>query len=205
MLDGAQYSAWQVLDSANAYYELSAVFTSRLPATLNEPIERGDLAAASATNRILALELYLKAMLIGLEAQIPQEHDLKILFDALPVRNQEEIKHYFDIRCQALPQNNIPWELCIFFGIGSTLLDDASLDKVEDRRVRSDHSLDGLLIRNRGGFVASRYLFEKAKPNHISMFNYEHRRLGILCSVLCEGLENGLPQRQVKYKRHFGF
>lgn len=84
--EGATYSSWQVLNSANSYYALSTGFTLSLPRSLRD-VEKSftgmEGATASATNRILALELYIKAYLVGAEVSVPFEHDLKLLFDLL--------------------------------------------------------------------------------------------------------------------------
>lgn len=69
----------------------------------------------------------------------------------------------------------------------------------------TDTSLAGLLERNRRGFVESRYLFDQARFGVCSIFVYEHLRLGILCSVLCELLEASLQNRSQQYKRPFEF
>jgi hypothetical protein len=205
--DGSSFSVWHVIDSANAYYELSTVFTSQVPETLAEmakTIVRNDLAAASATNRFLALELYLKALLMAASVRVPEVHNFVTLFAAIPAQNQKEIRAEYDKRISVIPGTGTAWGLEILFGVGTTPLNDAEIDK-QIPRVQFDNSLPELLLRNKDGFVESRYLFAAAKPGKISCFYYEHRTLAVLCGVLCEGLEHSLPGRQPGYKRHFRF
>jgi hypothetical protein len=206
LVEGSKFSPWQVLDAANSYYALSNTFTSSLPRELGE-IERSKPTmsdiAASATNRIFALELYLKAMLIGGDQTFPKDHDLKMLFDALPKDRRQTIKFHFDERSKLDAELNVCWQLSICFRLGGFF------DDTEDWRARgstpTDPSLSALLVRNRHGFAASRYIFQEAKHDKSSFFEYEYKRLAILCSILCEGLETGLPIKQPDYRRNFSF
>jgi len=205
-LDGSKYSSWFVLDTANSYYMLSNVITSTLPETMVD-VNRSALSmsaiAASATNRIFALELYLKALLIGGNQFFPKDHDLKILFDSLKKETRQIIKEHFDQRCKVNTGAEISWELSIFFRLGGDFDERPALRAKES--IPTDPSLSAMLVRNRHGFAVSRYLFEQANHNETSSFDYEYRRLAILCSILCEALENSLPTRPSHYRRTFQF
>lgn len=205
-LDG-HYSPWQILDAANGYYELSTLFTYSLPKTITE-VENSSLrmerAVASATNRLLALELYFKATLIGADVAVPKEHDLKILFDALPKHLRQTVKEHYDDRSQVGTAPDVCWELGIHFRLGSDAFEDAARNQ-HNATAPTDTSLSALLVRNRHGFVSSRYLFQNARHDKISSYNYEYKRLAILCGILCEGLENSLPSKQSGYARNFIF
>lgn len=203
MLDGSKYNVWTVVDLANSYCELSASFTSNLPTTVEELTEQRFLGVASVTNRILAVELYLKALLIGQGGLFPASHDLVVLFDALPEFIRRDIEHMFNERIQATSEV-LPWELQYYFGIGP-MPDSETREKVEQRTPRPENSLASLLVRNRKGFVSSRYLFEYAKRDEVSVFNYEYRRLAILCSILCEGVERSMQGQNPGYVRRFHF
>lgn len=75
--DGGLYSPYQVLSAANAYYALSAALTDSLTDTSKEGRRLDidmDAIAASATNRLLALELYFKALLVGLPVPVAWDH-----------------------------------------------------------------------------------------------------------------------------------
>lgn len=85
--DGRLFSPWAAIDAADGFYRLSSQFTDALPedlaAAANAAQDLGALTA-SATNLILAVELYLKAVLIGAELPVPWTHDLVELFKSLP-------------------------------------------------------------------------------------------------------------------------
>lgn len=205
--DGAAFSVWHAIASANSYYELSTVLTSQVPGTLAEMAKtaiRDDLTAASATNRLLALELYLKAVLMVSGVPVPEVHNFAILFAALSEDNRKAIEAQYDERINLIPKEGATWGLEILFGVGATQLDDAEVEK-QIPRVTLDHSLSELLSRNKDGFVESRYLFTATEPGKISCFCYEHRALAVLCGVLCEGLEHSVTEKQPGYKRHFNF
>jgi hypothetical protein len=203
--DGSKHSVWQVLDAANAYYALSTVFTSSLPYHIEEiPSSlRMDGAIASATNRLLALELYLKAFLIGAGVTVPFEHDLKSLFDLLSKENREIIKNHFDERTKLHVGEGVAWSVTMLFQLGSDF--DVHPFRPQPGASRIDPSLSALLVRNRHGFVVSRYLFQEAKFDRVSAYHYEHRALAVICGILCEGLENSLPDRSPRYRRTHQF
>ena len=98
VFDGSKYNMWQVADMANCYYELSKTFTSNIPTTPANIAKQHFLGGASATNRILALELYFKALLVGQQGSVPMDHDLMALFNALPAFFRREIERMFDKR-----------------------------------------------------------------------------------------------------------
>jgi hypothetical protein len=202
-LDGAKYSPWQVLSSANAFYALSCVYTDRLPKDVTHPNPQfGTLAdaQASATNRILGLELYLKAMLVGVGAQFPADHDLVVLFRALPVDVQNEVEEGYNKRRTAADDPDAIVGIIIGFQLTDSP-DQTVHDLPEPNAI--DRSLAGLLERNRKGFVEARYLFGQASFDTASLFVYEHLRIAILCGVLCKILETSLPNRSERYNRSF--
>ena len=200
--DGGKHSAWFILSSANAYYSLSATITEKLPRTDEElssaPPSIVDLAA-SATNRILALELYIKACLVMFRLAVPMVHDLKILYDALPEQTRQTFEQCFNERCNLMPPHEIGW-LAVCFQMADYCDDDAL-----KKEAVSDMSLAALLERNREGFLLSRYLFQEGKREEATRFDYEYRRLSILCGIVCEGLENTIICRPDWYGRNFDF
>ncbi|MCW2858244.1 MAG: hypothetical protein JWR52_3859, partial [Marmoricola sp.] len=160
-------------------------------------------AVASATNRLLAVELYLKAFLVGAGVSVPFEHDLKLLFDLLSKENRETIKFHFDDRSKPHTAEGVAWSVTMLFQLGSDF--DVRPFRQKPDTARIDPSLSALLVRNRHGFVVSRYLFQEAKFDKVSTYNYEHRALAILCGILCEGLESSLPDRSPIYQRTHQF
>ncbi|QBE64274.1 hypothetical protein [Pseudoduganella lutea] len=201
-VDGSKYSPWQLLEAANAYYALSNVLTSELADTMAmaESIkpDLGD-AAASATNRVLAVELYFKALFVGAELPVPLTHDLVTLFDTLPPDIREPIEqNYANVCADADP--NLPWEVALYFQLGK-----APKKMIVPKTNPSDGALKAFLERNRGGFVLTRYLFEQGTHDNVSHYRYEYRRLGILCRILCGMLEMWLQNPLPGYKRGFNF
>lgn len=205
-LDGSKYSSWQVLEAANAYYALSNVFTDALPETM-DGVDRAmvnmDAGVASATNRILALELYLKAILIGANLSMPLVHDLRILFGALPSVYRNKFLKSFDDRCGLDNGLGVAWQLTFSFQLVNDF-ENAKLGK-RGKAQDFDQTLSGLLYRNWEGFVVSRYLFSDATLSQVSRYDYEYRRLAIICGILCETLEKELPNGSPTYKRTFAF
>ena len=96
-VDASTWSIWQVIEHANTYFEFSKLFTDKLPPSIHDldlVAQRTDLATASATNRILALELYLKAFIAARRLPVPKDHDLVVLFSALP----EDIRKFVKLQ-----------------------------------------------------------------------------------------------------------
>lgn len=201
--DGSKYNVWQVIDLANSYYELSTTFTANLPSTVEGLMAQRFLGVASATNRVLAIELYLKAVLVGQAVPVPMTHDLVVLFNSLPDFIRQDIERMFNARMQATPRQPY-WELQYFFGIGD-MPESEARKQAEQEVPRSCNTLAGLLERNKEGFVDSRYLFQYAERDKVSVFKYEHHTLAILCSILCEGLESSMQGRNPGYQRRFKF
>lgn len=204
LINGASHSPWQVLTSANAYYALSLVFTTKLPFYVSDSIPEVDMdeAVASATNRVLAVELYIKALLIGADANFPADHDLPTLYEHLPEYIRTEVEKEFNKKKAIADDSDVLAERIYWFQLTQTPGQPiGTLAKPEP----TDNSLDGLLKRNRHAFIDSRYLFGSAKFEESSVFVYEHLRLAILCSVLCHLLEESLQNRYQDYKRTFSF
>jgi hypothetical protein len=204
-LDGASYSPWQLLGDANAYYALSRVFTEKVPQDIFAPgVEAPDLheALASATNRVLALELYLKSLLVGAGVEFPADHDLPKLFQCLPLNIQAEVEAEFNKRRSAADEPKVCAETILWFQLTQSL--DQQIDSLTIPKP-VDTSLAGLLERNRRAFIESRYMFDQARFDAPFRFVYEHLRLAILCSVLCNLLEQSLLNRSPGYKRAFKF
>lgn len=204
LLNGSLYSPWQVLTSANAYFQLSLVYTDKLPVYINGPFPdvKMEEGIASATNRVLAVELYLKALLIGASVKFPAEHDLPTLFECLPKEIQREVEANFDKRKGIANNPNVLAEVIHWFQLTDKA--EHSIERAELPQPVQD-SLRELLIRNRRAFMESRYLFDKASFEAPARFIYEHLRLAVLCSVLCDLLEASLLNRNHTYIRTFSF
>ncbi|XYJ11392.1 hypothetical protein ACSUZJ_05235 [Telluria sp. B2] len=203
--DGAKFSPWQLLTSANAFYALSCFYTDRMPEDVTDPNPQFPPLAegqASATNRILALELYLKALLVGASVQFPANHDLLALFRALPEDIRKDIEAGYEERRGLADDPAVFATVVLRFQLTHTPRQPIE-ELPEPKQI--DRSLVALLERNRNGFVESRYLFDQASFDAPSLFVYEHLRLAVLCGVLCNLLETELQNRQFSYRRAFSF
>lgn len=203
--NGATFSPWQVLTSANAFYSLSRIYTDQIPTDVtdpNPPFPALAEAQASAANRLLALELYFKTLLVGAGVHFPADHDLIALFQALPAEIQREVEAGYERRRSVADDPTVFATVVLRFQLTSTpeqRVGELPMPKEIDR------SLAALLERNRKEFVRVRYLFDEASFDAPSLFVYEHLRLGVLCGVLCDLLETHLLNRQNAYKRAFRF
>lgn len=198
--DGSKSSPWHVLEAANAYYALSTIFT-----TQHQELDDGEEcdmneSVASATNRILALELYMKAVLVAVPLPVPMEHDLVKLFNALPERMRVYFSRKFDEWTEAHPRQ-------IRLRVESSFqLSDVERElELSDNVVILDPSLEALLERNKDGFVDSRYLFQAARWDEIKIHTYEYPRLELICKIICETLERDIQNRPSSYNRSFVF
>lgn len=188
MLDGSQWSPYQVKAAADAYYKLSCVLSDSLsddPGAIENEGHTLAIIGASATNRFLALELYFKAIFIGLGIGFPKTHDFVALFDRLPQDDQKRIQHRYDALAAIGNTTDMNWALNVSFQKGDVELDRPIVGVLEE-------SLAGLLARNRKGFENWRYVFQEAKASGPTIYTYEHRALGVLCIVLQEVLDEGL-------------
>src|SRR5262249_29254465 len=89
-----------VFGAAKAHHDLALRYIVALPtdpACATKAAQSWDVGelVASATNIILALELYLKTLLIAADRSVPTEHDLVILFGWLPKDNRNELARYY--------------------------------------------------------------------------------------------------------------
>jgi hypothetical protein len=188
-----KYSPWQIFGAANAYYALSDVLTVSFPED-PEAMARTDIdmsaVMASATNRILALELYLKALLVGSGVPVPMVHNLVTLFNALPDQTREVITLHYDQRSIVENLLDLALSVVVCFQL------DAPADNSEIRKTKEETPIDltllGLLERNNDGFIDFRYLFQRASASQTNLFEYEYRRLAILCKLLRDTLDQNL-------------
>jgi hypothetical protein len=198
--DGAKASPWHVLETANAYYELSTPFTDWVHAVAYSGEFDMHKSVASATNRILALELYIKALLVAIPATVPKVHDLVVLFEALPEVMRNALSERFDQGCKL---GGPVMSVSVESSFQLTHVEEEL--QVAESSPKHDPSLIALLERNRDGFVDSRYLFAEAKFDKVETYNYEFPRLAMACLVLCEVLERDLGKHPSTYKRTFNF
>lgn len=88
------------------------------------------------------------------------------------------------LRCDTNPDQT--WSFHIYFQLGDHAI--VTPDYLEP----VDETLGALLERNKEGFSVSRYLFEKARADAPSLYEYEYVRLGVLSGALREILDASL-------------
>lgn len=186
------YSPFQLLEAANAHFALSEVYTSTFPddqeAMSKTAIDMAQ-SLASATNRILAVELYFKSLLVALPVEVPRVHDLVVLFEHLPPEVCSTITQLYNQYTRQISSDHAQ-AVRITFRLKASV--DVGQMKSETARADVNLSLPTLLELNREGFVDSRYLFERAVTDESRHYIYHYRRLAILCRVLREILEVSL-------------
>jgi hypothetical protein len=139
----------------------------------------------------LAVELYLKAVLIGAELPVPWTHDLVELFESLPENWRTAIKDRYNARAGSTPSVTSSLRLHVRL---ETEVD--SIEDIEASRTPVDQSLPSLLGRNRSAFVTWRYIHEGMSRDkvEVEVYEYEFRRLRLICEILREALVASLPR-----------
>ena len=121
-----------------------------------------------ATNLGFAIELYLKALLIHLDLQVPHVHDLRALYDAIPQPVRAIIENVYDA---ALPD-----EVRRLRGRVSLTLAKGPIENPRWDDYRVSLALPDLLTRSRDLFESWRYIFEftqpKNSPHQFHQFEY---------------------------------
>lgn len=175
---------------ANAYFGLARPLLDRLAARLEE----GAHAAADtatvfsiATNIALALELYLKAIRIGLKMTSPDTHNLWALYKSLPNEVKTRLEAEYDARvAERLPTQLFDLNICI--QRGGKPSDPIEFPKHEER----SKLLPALIKRSAFMFVAWRYVYESVPPTQkYAFFSFEHSHLRIACETLLTFLQQG--------------
>jgi len=188
--DGKLFSPWAAIDAADGFCRLSSQFTEALPEdremTANAAQDFGALTA-SATNLILAVELYLKAVLIGAELPVPWTHDLVELFKSLPENWRTGIEARYNARAGGTP--DVTSSLRLYVRLAKPV------EGIEAIRNPVDQSLPSLLERNRSAFITWRYIHEGMSRDKVEVYEYEFRRLKLICELLREQLVASLPSK----------
>lgn len=174
----------------NAYFELARPLLASLTRDLDPkapPVVDASLVFSSATNIALALELYLKAIQIGLRMHPPETHDLWDLYKRLPVNTKASLESAFNAKRAALsPTANCEMQICIQRGPESAPPDEFPRDASKSNDLRA------LLKRSRRMFVAWRYVYESVAPMQTyAFFTFEHAHLRLACETLIEFLQRG--------------
>jgi hypothetical protein len=132
--------------------------------------ELGDLVAC-ATNLGFAIELYLKALLTHLDLPVPQVHDLRALYDAIPQPVRALIEDVYDTKW---PDQARQLRGRVSFTLARGPLEEPRWD---DYKVSP--ALPDLLARSRDLFQSWRYVFEFSQPEH-SPYQFHQFEYGLL-------------------------
>lgn len=171
---------WAML-AADAFAKNSRLFIDSLPKDINQSANAavrnlGGLVA-SATNLALAAELYLKSLIILLHMDIPNTHELWVIFRRLPLELRREIEKEFDSSCESLPEQAVGLQLDLWAG-------GEPETPLPDIPSEGKYDLKSVLRRSSNAFVTWRYIYEKGEEGKHVLFDYEYGRLGVFCGIL---------------------
>ncbi len=152
---------------------------SRWSACSTPPTHFGDLVAC-ASNLAFALELYMKTLLAHLELPVPQDHDLRNLYDSIP----QEWKAPVEDRYGALLSRWVGQRASI------TLAKGPADDPLWDDYPCKSKELPEVLARSRHLFQSWRYIYEFTEPSR-SAYQLHQFEYGPLISA-CEAFRETL-------------
>ena len=168
------------ITTADAFRMDAQRFIQRIPRKLNDV---PDFAAsrlggmfAAATQLALATELYLKALhgLLGGGKNVPQTHELQVLFSLLPELLQEIITDSF---VSAVKQARLRED------DSATLVIASGPVRTDQRQGRREMTIQLLLERNNTAFVRWRYMHE-IPPDESFAVEFDYFHLDTLCGCL---------------------
>lgn len=176
---------------AEAFQRLSEPLIFRIASEVNEgrqepSAELGDVVAA-AVNLAFALELYLKTLLAQMGLPVPQHHNLRELYDAVPLRTKGQIQEKYDTAWRS------EWnERRASITVAKGPPDPPIWDDYREKRKDISH----LLERARDCFQSWRYVWEYARPpdTHYQFHEFEYGLLLSACvavrAIIMDGLSN---------------
>jgi len=165
---------------AEAFHAHAQPFIKRLgeegikrPVEITE--ELGQLVAC-ATNLALALEMYLKTLLTLLAIAVPQTHDLRVLYDALP------LTAVMDVLDRYAKGGSIIFPL----RASVTIAKGAPCEPPWKDYHEESTDLPEVLARSRDLFISWRYIFEFTRPRHADhqLHEFEYALLNLACFSL---------------------
>lgn len=137
----------------------------------------GELVA-SATSLALAIELYLKALLLALGQSTPMSHDLHDLFERIPKKTRLSIESDYDARRELERAEEAS-------GVSVHVVREGG-EPPSFQRPRGTQSmrLGPLLKRNSSAFITWRYLFAQGSTKPGAPLSYEYVRLGFAAEAI---------------------
>lgn len=175
----------------NAYFGLVRPWLDRLGAGLQQGADAAATDAATvfgvATNMALSLELYLKAIRIGLGLSSQDTHNLWSLYKSIPNDVKARLEAAYDAKVGAMtPTRQFELEICIQRG------GDPSEHVEFPKSIKRSKELPALLKRSAFMFVAWRYVHESVPATQkYAFFTFEHSLLRAACETLLEFLQQG--------------
>ena len=126
---------------------------------------------ASATTIALAIELYLKALLLQAGQPAPKTHDLPELYQALPSKLRQTVESTYDQRRRTENDDELAG---LSVHIARRGMSEQSFDRPAGP---PSMKLSALLKRNSNAFSTWRYLFAHGPTNSGAPLSYEYVRL----------------------------
>jgi CheY-like chemotaxis protein len=164
------------LACGEAFQRLTEELISKIGSTKEESSqamsnELADIVACAA-NLAFAIELYLKALLILLDLEVPQVHNLRVLYDKIPQKVRELVESVYDTAW--------PDQARQLHGRVSITLAKGPLSKPQwDDYIKKSFALPDLLSRSKNIFQSWRYIFEFRQPND-SSYQFHQFEYGLL-------------------------
>ena len=185
--------------TADAFARNSKLFTDSLPKDMHQSanVAAQNLGGlfASATNLALAVELYLKSLMILLRMDIPNTHELWAIFKRLPPKLRSEIEIEFDSSFDSVPGQPVGLLLDVWAGGEPKALLPEILTPAKGK-----YDIKSVLKRGNNAFVTWRYIYEMGEEGRHVFIEYEYGRLGVLCEILHRIIESGLRDRKITIK-----
>ena len=190
-INAAQVSVSAALASGDAFRDHAESFWRLVE---NQSGEADKVAEAhigelivSATSLALALEIYLKALLLVLGQPAPTVHNLDQLLDLIPKKHRQAVEaNYNKHRSAENPEHTSGVSLHVVHHGGPT--------PPFERATALSMSLGSLLRRNAGAFVTWRYLFAHGPTKTGEPLSYEYVRLRFAADAIRSAiLDNHTP------------
>jgi HEPN domain-containing protein len=143
----------------------------------------GDVVAC-AVNLAFALELYLKTLLVQLQLEVPQRHDLRNLYDALPQEVKDNIEKAYDTA----------WRSQWYGKRAAITIAKGPRDEPTWTDYRNEaKDMGALLERSNDVFLAFRYIYEFTEPED-DAYQFHQFEYGLLLSA-CHSLRAAIIER----------
>ena len=149
---------------------IPSIWTVREGAHHVMPDEMGAVVAC-ATNLAFAVELYLKGILIQLDLDVPKNHNLRGLYDAIPQSVRTVIEGTYDTA--------LPCEVRRLDGRVSFTSAIGPFGELSWNDYKESLALPDLLERSKDVFVSWRYVFEFS-PSARSPYQFRRFEYGLL-------------------------